>query len=534
LPIAAEAPFNAYSTQHEPVCLPNTRTGLLQEIYAWADSRDERFIFWLNGLAGTGKSTIARTVARNYFDQKRLGASFFFSRGGGDVSHAGKFVSSVAVQLASSVPSLHQNVCDAILEDNHIARRGLRDQWNQLILRPFSQLRYDSIPTSFIIVIDALDECEGYNDIRLILHLLAEANNMGIGRLRIFLTSRPDTPIRLSFRTMPRIIHHDLVLHDVSRADVNHDIAIFLKKEFQAIRDDFDDLPSNWPEADQIEHLVQRSGGLFIYAATACRFIKGDGQWLPQDLLDLVLDSTSSDRLLERVCNSPSQSPTWELDEMYMQILQRSIFNVKSDQDNVSVLWSLKHVIGSLVIQVEPLSAPSLANILQLRLEEVNLRIRHLHSVLNVPQNQDHPIRLFHPSFRDFLLDNTRCKDPKFWVNEKQAHRALAESCIRLMSVSLKQDICGLEAPGILITEVESSVIEQNLPLELQYACLYWINHLEKSGRQLHDDDHIHKFLEIHLLHWLEALILIKKASGGVYAICSLESLTAVSKLLSP
>jgi hypothetical protein len=60
---------------------PEYPVGLLEEICDWVDSEDERCI-WLNGLAGTGKSTIARTVARRYFEQKRLGASFFFSRGG--------------------------------------------------------------------------------------------------------------------------------------------------------------------------------------------------------------------------------------------------------------------------------------------------------------------------------------------------------------------------------------------------------------------------------------------------------------------
>jgi hypothetical protein len=85
LPYAVEAPFNSYQRQHEPMCLHNTRVELLGQIFDWSDGQDERcFMFWLNGLAGTGKSTIARTVAREYFEQGRLGASFFFSRSGGD------------------------------------------------------------------------------------------------------------------------------------------------------------------------------------------------------------------------------------------------------------------------------------------------------------------------------------------------------------------------------------------------------------------------------------------------------------------
>jgi hypothetical protein len=62
LPTAADAPFNAYQRQHDPSCLPDTRVDLLREIFNWADKRDEQCIFWLNSLAGTGKSTIARLV----------------------------------------------------------------------------------------------------------------------------------------------------------------------------------------------------------------------------------------------------------------------------------------------------------------------------------------------------------------------------------------------------------------------------------------------------------------------------------------
>ena len=60
------------------------------DIITWADAQDERCIFWLNGWAGAGKSTIAHTIARRYYEQGRLGASIFFSRGSRDVSHAGK------------------------------------------------------------------------------------------------------------------------------------------------------------------------------------------------------------------------------------------------------------------------------------------------------------------------------------------------------------------------------------------------------------------------------------------------------------
>jgi hypothetical protein len=95
------------------------------------------------------------------------------------------------------------------------------------------------------------------------------------------------------------------------------------------------------------------------------------------------------------------------------------------------------------------------------------------------------------------------------------------------MSTSLKQDICGLSAPGVLVTDVKSSQVDELLPPEVQYACLYWVRHLQKSGEQLYNNDQVHQFLKVHLLHWLEALM--RKVSEGIHAITSLESIALVS-----
>ena len=100
LPHAVQAAFNSSDNQHNPLCLQNTRVDVLNQIRAWADSNNERCIFWLNGMAGTGKSTIARTIACEYYNKERLGANFFFSRDTEDRSHFGKFFTTIAVQLA--------------------------------------------------------------------------------------------------------------------------------------------------------------------------------------------------------------------------------------------------------------------------------------------------------------------------------------------------------------------------------------------------------------------------------------------------
>jgi len=188
----------------------------------------------------------------------------------------------------------------------------------------------------------------------------------------------------------------------------------------------------------------------------------------------------------------------------------------------------LRHTLGSVVVLLSPLSAYSLSRLLHRPKKDVEQILGDLHAILDIPEDPIRPLRLHYPSFRDFLLDKNRCGDSNFWVDEKQAHRMLAASCIQLMSTSLKQDICGVGSPGRLATDVESSRVEQCLPSEVQYASLHWVKHLQKGGIQLQDNDQVHQFLKVHLLHWLEALGWMRRVPDGIYAITSLELIALV------
>ena len=119
-------------------------------------------------------------MARSYYDKQRLAASFFFSLGGGDAGHAGKFVTSLALQLARNVPALKQGISDAVVERDDIASQSLRDQWHHLILGPLLKLGDSGCPTSLVLVVDALDECDSDRNIRIIIQLLAEADRKSV------------------------------------------------------------------------------------------------------------------------------------------------------------------------------------------------------------------------------------------------------------------------------------------------------------------------------------------------------------------
>lgn len=522
LPHAVEAPFNSYTKQHEPICLPDTRVDLLRKIYNWADGQNGRCIFWLSGLAGTGKSTIARTIAGTQSQRGCLGASFFFSHGGGDVGHAGKFVTSLAHQLANSIPTLHQQICDAITGYSDIASRSLREQWHQLVLRPLSKLDSNGCQSLYVLVIDALDECNDEDDIRIILYLLAEVRLLERVRIRVFLTSRPEIPIRYGFCQIPDEEYQDFVLHNISPSIIDHDITIFLEHSLKLIGQERSLGPS-WPGKEVIRCLVQAASGLFIWAATACRFIR-EGKRHAARRLDTILKSGGS--------TSTIIAPEKHLNEIYTTVLIYSVPPEHTVEEKAESYYMLRQVLGGIVVLFATLSVYSLSRLLCIPQEDLDQTVEDLHSILDVPKDKIRPLRLHHPSFRDFLLNN-RCQEPNLWVDEKQVHQTLANRCIRLMSTSLKQDICGLNTPGILVTDIESSRVERSLPPEVQYACLYWIQHIQKSGAQLHDNDQVHQFLQEHLFHWLEALGWMGKMPEGIHAVTSLESIAAVSQLLA-
>ncbi|CAG8980065.1 hypothetical protein HYALB_00013390 [Hymenoscyphus albidus] len=98
------------------------------------------------------------------------------------------------------------------------------------------------------------------------------------------------------------------------------------------------------------------------------------------------------------------------------------------------------------------------------------------------------------------------------------------------MSKTLKKDICELHAPGYQVTQVESGRLQQCLPPEVQYACLYWVQHLQRSGSLAYNSDEAHRFLQEHLLHWLEALGWMGRTSEGIQAILSLEALISANE----
>ena len=111
-----------------------------------------------------------------------------------------------------------------------------------------------------VLVIDALDECEGVEVLRLVLRLLTEVKVLKLIRVRVFITSRPETPIRLGFREIPEITHHDLMLHSIPQLVIKRDISIFLRHELAKIKRTRS-LEKDWPGEEDSRSLFRKPAG---------------------------------------------------------------------------------------------------------------------------------------------------------------------------------------------------------------------------------------------------------------------------------
>ncbi|KAK3897806.1 hypothetical protein C8A05DRAFT_38616, partial [Staphylotrichum tortipilum] len=515
LPTANDAAFDSHANEHDARCHPRTRTSLLESITKWADNPHGEIIFWLNGMAGTGKSTISRTVAQCFADRGLLGASFFFKRGERDRGNAALLFTTIAAQLVAKEPDLAPHVRVAIEDDPSITSKALREQFEKLILKPLGNLKGGSGGVKeVVLVIDALDECERDNDIRVIIHLLSQAKALSSVSLKAFLTSRPELPIRLGFRDIEGK-YQDLVLHEIPKPIIERDIAVFLNFELARIRNDYNalspadqQLPLDWPGCQTAQALVEMAVPLFIFAATICRFIRDPAWCDPDGQLAKVLEYRPGTQ----------QSEIDKLDATYRPVLDRLLLG--SEASKVSVLKEFQTVVGSIVLLAEPLPIRPLAGLLGVPEKAVVCRLKPLHSVISVPASPESPVRIFHLSFRDFLVDpgkaNKQEKYP-FWVDERQTHERLAVRCLALLSTGdrLKKDVCGLLLPGTRRSEVQD-IIDTSLPPDMQYACRYWVYHWKESKRLIRDGDLVDQFLQRHLLHWLEVLGLLGWISESI------------------
>ena len=502
------AAYNSSARESARGCLEGTRVGVLEKIHSWIRTGDT-LLFWLNGVAGTGKSTIAHTIAEHYDHEGSRGASFFFSRDQQARRETRFLFQTIAFQLGNAYPALKLKIA-RVLEDQSILTSTLRHQFRRLILDPVSEVG-DSFSSSAIIVLDALDECEDEDAVLRIIELLvAELADRSL-QLKFLVTSRPEANVCSIFHSRQvASTTYPFVLHDIKPSDVQNDIHKFIEHELGRIADLY--LPKHelWPKEHEIEALARISTPLFISAATALKFISPvRGSRDPRVRLRMILDSTRRGSVTE-------SRPFQHLDHMYTQILEHAT----SGEQPSDIFEQFQTVVGMIVLGYGQLTIHELAGLLQMENNKVEFSLVELQSVILVPQGGG-PVRAFHLSFHDYLTDKSRCINGNFFIDAPLRHTQIARSCLERMICLLKRDICNIGDHTKMNNEVAD--LDQKkaafLPGDLQYACRYWALHLRESSTAESLIELIENFVSTSILYWIEVLSLIGELGGGMISL---------------
>ncbi|KAG8720878.1 hypothetical protein FRC09_008845 [Ceratobasidium sp. 395] len=472
-------------------CTPNTRVELLERLRTWACDDQARKIYWLNGMAGTGKTTIAYSLCEYLQSVQKLGASFFCSQRLPECRDVNKIVPSISYRLSLfSIPFRHA-LARVLRDDKDAHNRPLQKQFDGLFVKPLRETM-DTFPNDVVIVVDALDECEDQGGVaKVITTLLSHATGLPV---KFFVTSRPEPKIVDQMRKEEAEgTRLELRLHELKSTIVQQDITTYLVAKLA---------PAGLSDVE-LNTLVRRSGVLFIYAATVVRFIEFEGFSDYKERLRLVLDASAT------LTNESDEA----LDELYTAILKTAL-DIKGLRGAQKA--TRETVLRHVVCAREPLSLDVMAGLLRVDdATEVSAALRPLQSVLSVSESG--VIGTLHESFPNYLLNHAR--SGRFYCDPGQYHAQMAQRCFRLIKVpSPPFNICKLESSYLLDEEVHdlSQRMGKAIPQALLYACRYWATHLE-----LGDHNHnllvlLYELLSERLLLWMEVMNLKKLMWEGL------------------
>ena len=498
-----------YRHSNQEGCLQGTRRNVLQQLEDWLGDEQGKQVFWLNGLAGTGKSSISQTFAQTASAEGKLGASFFCSREYEARSNLRQILPTLAFQLAYQYTLFRDELLQVLRENPGIGRESLCSQMEKLIVGPFQMV---TDPT--LIIIDALDECRDEEPMSAFLSVLSHYLE-NIPLVKFYIAARPEIRIRHGFRLKLLCPHTEVLrLHDLEPFSVNGDIKLFLKTQLTAVINSPDNhnFMEDWPSPEDIETLCKKAGGFFTYASTIVKFV-GSPNHSPNERLALV------------VSEDTSHEARLGIGILYTQVLEEAFGN--QDQEFYS---HLKSVLGVVLLVFRPFSINAISDLIGNCGPPSGIynTLRSLHSLLLIPEKMEDPVHIFHKSFPNFLTDPGRCGGKWFFLDPSTHHGKILVSCLDLMKQQLKKNICGL-GDYVALSEVGDLPVRREtcIRASLEYACHFWTNHLmmvssdNPNLKEIYDA--IRGFFTTCFLYWIEVLILTGSLDTGVQVLNDVE-----------
>ncbi|KAF9565025.1 hypothetical protein CPC08DRAFT_211227 [Agrocybe pediades] len=411
--VASNALHDSGATFDKPKCHPRTRVKIRDIILRWILGEDEdgragKQFMWLNGAAGCGKSAIAQSTVESCIEQGLPFASFFFGKSDSTRNHVGSLIATLAYQLycAFRGTEVQKDILSAIQEDPLVFKKTIQQQFTSLIIRPlmthFSKGQSAQHPVPFLIVIDGLDECTDRNAQKAILTGLAESLRNSNLRIPVFVASRPEHEIKLSFGSKCLKDMHTPLSLGRDKYDAYSDISLYLTDRFAEIKDDFDNrttgrkLVQDWPGNEAIRELIWSSSGQFIYAATVIRYVEST-RHRPDHRLEVVLNV--------RPVNG--EHPLAQLDSLYTMILE-SVLDVEK----------VLHVLSLFFMYFSPkIGFSGIETMLSYDEGEVETLFCDLGALVEIYEEKEQLyLRFLHASFREYLGDAARSK--QFYIDE--------------------------------------------------------------------------------------------------------------------
>ncbi|KAG8791273.1 hypothetical protein FRC12_009700 [Ceratobasidium sp. 428] len=483
---AGHASFNP-----DRACMQDTRVRAIDDILAWSrDFGSSQRLLWVYGFAGLGKSSIAASVCKRLDEQGMLAASFFCKRDDPALRDAQCVLNTIVYGLAMKCPAYKQAVVKAIQADSQICTGHMQRRYTSLAEEPLKTTTQSKPTKGLVVVVDALDEI--LNDerrsalltyIRTMCHL--------VSWLKIVVTSRPDADIMNAFgQTSSEFVSSRNIVAD----DAADDIGVFVRRRMAAIAE----LRSQpqWSDG-KVKDLAARANGLFIWAETACKFIEAG----------LNVDARL-DQMLQLRQSAGALRPFAGLDELYTTTIRNGIKD--EDEDNKA---TVRLCVGSIVATSSraPLPISDLGRLLSKQVDVKTLRavVKALSSVLYEHGGLGGPVRVYHPSFEDYVTDSARSGD--FYVDVGYYDRLLAESSLDTMFTELRFNICGLETSHTLNVDIPDidQRVQAAVPGYLRYSCLYWYSHVTQPGIDLISDKLRLFLFGDSLVYWIEVLSLL-------------------------
>ncbi|KAG8710567.1 hypothetical protein FRC11_004383 [Ceratobasidium sp. 423] len=479
-------------------CTENTRTQILVDSMAWAESPDGTKIYWMNGMAGTGKTTIAYSLCERLEATGQLAASFFCTRMSRECSNAKRIIPTIAYQLAQQSALFRNALCEALDKNPDIGAFNTTSQFDSLLARPLMESR-ELIERNLVVVIDALDECDDPHAVEIVLDILFRyAADLPV---KFFVTSRPEPAIRNSMMSGIAECNRPqstLYLHEIEKSLVQADIELYLKDELKGM------LPAHCAD---IEELAEQAGNLFIYAATAVRYIRSIGK------------SVNSRQRLKTILGVNNQSnksmSTIDIDTLYYSIISAAIRDDSLEPDEQK---SIQAVLWTAICACEPVLIDTLAALCDFDQTDVAVSaLEPLYSVLHV-SDHNHFVTTLHASFPNFMFSKERSQE--FFCDKSIHDQFLARRCLDIMKAQLRFNICGLESSFILDDKIPDlkARVESRISLELFYASRFWVDHLSQGGAPSSLLELTYEFLSQRLLFWMEVLNLTKFMVVGAVA----------------